>query len=84
MLFRSILLLLWLVAAWGMREPQQVTTRLVHVGRQRSGRAQELAAALEAVRGVTEATVIPEEGVAYVKVVAEGLDEESLQSFDSK
>ncbi len=82
--FSAILLLLWLVAAWGMREPQKVTTRLVHVGRQRSGRAQELAAALEAVRGVTEATVIPEEGVAYVKVVAEGLDEESLQSFDLK
>ena len=82
-LFAAALLLLWLAVAWGMREPQQVTTRLLHVGRQRPDRARELAAELEAVGGVTEATVIPEEGIAYLKVIAEGLDEESLQRFGS-
>lgn len=82
-LFAAALLLLWLAVAWGMREPQQVTTRLLRVGRQQPERARELAAELEAVSGVTEATVIPEEGIAYLKVVPEGLDEESLQRFDS-
>lgn len=82
-LFAAALLLLWLAVAWGMREPQQVTTRLLRVGRQRPDRARELAAELEAVGGVTEATVIPEEGIAYLKVIAEGLDEESLQRFGS-
>jgi MFS family permease len=81
--FAAALLLLWLVMAWGMLEPQQVTTRLLRVGRQLPERARELAAELEAVSGVTEATVIAEEGVAYLKVVPERLDEESLQRFGS-
>ncbi len=77
------LLLLWLFVAVSMPEPKRVVTRIVRVGRQSQRAAQALARELRAVRGVAEAIVIAEEGVAYLKVDAHGLDEEALERFNT-
>lgn len=79
--FTFAILMFWFVIALKMREPQHVTTRLVRVGQQQPARAQELASELGSIDGVTEAVVIAEEGVAYLKVDATVLDEEDLSRF---
>ncbi len=79
--FTGGLLMVWIVAAATMHEPRMVSTRLLHVGRQQTAAARELARRLTGVKGVAEAIVIAEEGVAYVKVDPSTLDEEALQGF---
>jgi MFS family permease len=75
------LLMVWMTVAATMREPRTLSTRLLHVGRQQPASAHELARKLARVKGVAEAVVIAEEGVAYVKVDSIRLDEEALQGF---
>lgn len=77
------LLLLWLLITLSMPEPKPVVTRIVRVGKQSPRAAQTLARELRAVRGVAEAIVIAEEGVAYLKVDTHSLDEEALRRFDA-
>lgn len=79
--FTAGLLVVWMTLSVTMREPRLVSTRLVHVGRQQAAAARELARKLGRVKGVTEAIVIAEEGVAYVKVDSSELDEEALRGF---
>ena len=51
-----------------MTPPLRVKTMMLHVGEISEMRAAELSAALAALSGVSEATVIGAEGVAYLKV----------------
>jgi predicted regulator of Ras-like GTPase activity (Roadblock/LC7/MglB family) len=44
-------------------------------------RARDMVVELTRVRGVAEAVVIAEEGVAYLKVEPKALDQERLQRF---
>lgn len=74
----AIALALWAVIAATMRRPSDLSTRLVHVGAVSLEEARALAARLLAVRGVAEAEVVLEEGVAYLKVDRRTVDEESL------
>lgn len=80
--FTLALLLLWLTIAFTMPAPKAVVTRVVRVGRQPPRAARALARELRAVRGVAEAIVIPEDGVAYLKVDTHSVDEEALKRFD--
>lgn len=79
--FTFAILIFWFLVALKIQEPEHVTTRLVRVGRQQPARAQELAHELGSINGVTEAVVIAEEGVAYLKVDVTVLDEEALNKF---
>lgn len=79
--FTGGLLMIWITVAASMREPRMVSTRLLYVGRQQPTEAKELARKLATVKGVAEAIVIAEEGVAYVKVDPSGVDEQALQQF---
>jgi MFS family permease len=66
--FSAGLILAWLLLALSMTPPLRVKTMMLHVGEISETRAAELSAALAALSGVSEATVIGAEGVAYLKV----------------
>ena len=72
------LALLWLLVAATMRRPSYLTTRLVRIG---SGAdASRLSARLLQVPGVSEAVVVPEEGVAYLKVDSTRFDKQQAET----
>ncbi len=79
--FNGVLLALWFVLTLSMPPMRYLTTRLVRVGPRGSLEARELARRLAAVRGVAEATVIAEEGVAYLKVDDRSLDLATLSKY---
>lgn len=71
----------WLLLVASMREPRFLTSRQIRVGEQTAAQAEKLAKKLTAIPGVTEAIVIAEEGVAYLKVDTHTLDKKRLESF---
>lgn len=77
-LFAGAATLLWLLVAASMHSPRYLTTHLLQVGRMDAQRARLLAQRFTQVRGVAEAVVIGEEGVAYLKVDKHALDEDGL------
>ena len=70
--------LLWLLVAASMRSPRYLTSHLLQVGVMNAQSARALAQRLTSVRGVAEAVVIGDEGVAYLKVDKHALDEQAL------
>lgn len=74
----ALLVLAWLGIAWGMAPPGQLSNYTLSVGTVRSGEADTLADRLRQVGGVAEAVVIPDEGLAYLKVDRQALDIEAL------
>ncbi len=74
-------ILVWLVIAIGMKNPRYVSTYLLNVGKIAPGSANELIAQLVAVRGVAEATIDVEAGIAYLKVELHALDEAKLYKY---
>jgi hypothetical protein len=77
------LALLWLAVALPMHPALHLSARLVHVGLLDAGAVQGLTARIAAVRGVVEAVVVAEEGVAYLKVDTRVFDEGSLREFSN-
>jgi len=77
----AALLLVWLILVLTMTEPHFLSTRQIRVGEQTPADAENLARKLSDIPGVAEAIVIPEEGVAYLKVDNRVLDEKHLEAF---
>lgn len=69
----------WLLLAISMQPPPAVRTLLFHVEPLDGAAAQRLSAALANLAGVAEAVVIPEEGVACLKVKIGGWDEQAAR-----
>jgi predicted MFS family arabinose efflux permease len=69
----SALAMLWLLAAFTMKQPSYLSTRLLPIA---NGRAEDrdLVAKLRQVPGVAEAVVIAEEKLAYLKVDSRAFD----------
>jgi len=80
-LLAAAMLGLWLLVIVTMREPKLLATRQLRVGVQTSAQAEKLAKKLSSIPGVSEAVVIAEEGIAYLKVDAQLLDPKRLKSF---
>jgi MFS family permease len=76
-----LLLAAWFLVALSTQAPTRLTIRTLRVGRRAPADARDLAARLAAVPGVAEATVIAEEGVAYLKVDAAALDDAALRRY---
>ncbi len=75
-LFCSVLMAIWLVLAAGMRSPPAVKSRMFHLEEGLDAAAGRiLATRLAALHGVREAVVLPDEGVALLKVDMRGWDE---------
>ncbi len=71
---------IWLLAALTMRNPSYYASRLLNVGQLNDREAGWITARLQQVRGVVEAVVIADEGVAYLKVQPDQLDEPAMQA----
>lgn len=74
-------LVLWLLLASSMRQPRNLSTRLLNVGVRNESEIAGLSRDLSAVAGVVEVSVIAGEGVAYLKVEKHVLDDKKLLSF---
>ena len=77
-MFSASLMSIWLIAAFGMRPPPAVKTRMFHLGTIGSDQAALLNTQLRAIQGVYESTVVAEEGIAILKVAQQGWDEATV------
>ena len=69
----------WWLLASGMRRPGRYSSRLLNLGEM--GEHAELAARLRGVPGVVEAVVVADEGVAYLKVDRDQIDDAALDEI---
>ncbi len=83
-LFAAAMVGVWLVLAATMENPRYLVSQVIAVGDVSRAEAADLASRLLAIPGVAEAVVIPEDGVAYLKVDAEALDQEALERMRQK
>jgi len=60
--------LLWLLICRGMRFPMNLSSQMISVGSLNQAEAEALAGKLKKTRGIKDVTIVPEEGVAYLKV----------------
>ncbi len=81
--FTAAALGVWLLVALTMRQPRYLNSYLLNVGRIDAAGARRLAERLGAVRGVAEVVVVADEGVAYLKVDGETVDEAALREFSA-
>jgi predicted MFS family arabinose efflux permease len=77
----AVIGVIWLLLASGMRKPGRYASRLVNCGPMQRDVAGALAERLRGVPGVVEAVVVAEEGVAYLKVNRDQLDEAELDEI---
>jgi MFS family permease len=75
----ALLLLLWLATAWPMQPPRKLANYVHKVVAQGPVDAERIARELTRVAGVAEAVVIPEDGVAYLKVDKQLFDAAALR-----
>ena len=80
-LLAAALALLWLLIAATMRRPSHLTTRVVRVGDRSAADAERLSARFRQMPGVAEALVVPEEGLAYLKVDSKIFDRAAAESL---
>lgn len=79
--FNILLLGIWFILVISMREPQYSSSMLLNVGKLDSSQAAELANTLSQIEGVLDATVIAEDGIAYIKVDKQLLNEGDLEKY---
>jgi hypothetical protein len=75
--------MLWLLAAFTMKQPSYLSTRLVPLGERAVREPDSLAARLRQVPGVAEAVVIAEEKLAYLKVDSKSFDAAMAETLAS-
>jgi MFS family permease len=80
-MFGAGLIGVWLILAFRMKPLPAVKNLMFHVRELSTQEARRLEERLSAVLGVTEAKVIAEEGVAYLKVDGRCLDEPALRAL---
>jgi predicted MFS family arabinose efflux permease len=79
----GIAALVWALLMVGMKNPNRLSSYMLNVGQLNGEHARVIAARLMGVRGVAEAVVIPEDGIAYLKVDRNVLDEPRLREFSA-
>ncbi|MDD2769199.1 MAG: MFS transporter [Methylococcus sp.] len=79
-LFCSAIALAWLAVAFGMQKPRHLSSLMVNLGEISTGAATDLSARLRGVPGIADAVVVPDDGVAYLKIERELLDRSRLES----
>jgi MFS family permease len=80
-IFCALVAVIWAALAATMRNPRYLSSRMLNVGSIDTAAARALSMRLTGIRGVAEAVVIAEDGVAYLKVDNHALDEAALQAF---
>lgn len=80
-IFCAVVAGIWLIMAMTMASPRYLSSQMLNVGQITEADARRIATELLAVRGVAEAIVVAEEGVAYLKVDSHVLDWDALTKF---
>lgn len=81
--FAALCALAWVLVARTMAAPERLANQMIRVGAVDAAEILGLQRQLLAVRGVRDAVVDPEEGVAYLKIDSRELDSEGLQAFSA-
>ncbi|KEZ78457.1 MFS transporter [Salinisphaera hydrothermalis] len=82
--FCALAALVWLFVAATMPKPRFARTYMVHVGDVNDDEARRLAGEIEAIEGVFEAVVVPDDGVAYIKYDGKVVDTEAFTPFGTQ
>jgi MFS family permease len=77
--FGAVLIGIWLYLAYGMKAPPAVKNLMFHISALSAEDARRLEQKLKGVMGVAEASVMADEGVAYLKVDSRRFDEQALR-----
>ena len=77
----SVVAALWLFVAATMRNPRYLGSYLINVGEVDEEKARRLVMEMTQVQGVAEVVIVPEDGIAYLKVDNNALDTAALQKF---
>jgi hypothetical protein len=72
---------IWLGLALSMKAPLAVRSQMYHLGEMSAEKARQLSQKLAALSGVAEAVVLPDEGVAILKVKMASWDEQGVQNL---
>jgi predicted MFS family arabinose efflux permease len=72
---------LWLLLAVSMKSPRYLSSYVLHLEQSALAEEARTTASLAGISGVEEVMVVPEEGVAYLKVDRKTLDEARLRAF---
>jgi predicted MFS family arabinose efflux permease len=80
-LFVTGMILLWLLVAWRMPNPNYLSNYLLPVGELDESEIGILTAKLKNIEGVNEAVIIPEDKIAYLKVDLKVVDQEVLDGY---
>ena len=83
-LFAFIMFLIWFLVACSMQTPANYKTLTVSLGTIKSDQANDYAAQLLGLRGVAEATVVAEEGLAYLQIDKATFEEKELKNLCSQ
>jgi len=79
--FCGLALLFWAYLAFTMRNPKYLGSFMVNVGPVDEKRAKQLVNEITHIQGVAEVVVIPEDGIAYLKVDNHAVDKNALLAF---
>ncbi len=80
-LFAFIMFLIWFLVAFSMQAPKDFMSYTAHLGELKASQREQVANALLAFPGVTEATVIAEEGIAYLRVNKGTFEEDKVKQY---
>jgi predicted MFS family arabinose efflux permease len=77
----SLLIVVWLLLVLPMQAPRHYSSRIIHMNAVAMTDIEQFINRLNAIKGVKETVVVPEEQVAYVKFSPEETDVSELESF---
>jgi len=79
--FCSFIAAIWFLFAVTMQSPRYLSNHMINVGAVKDDEVAKLVVQLTQITGVAEAVVIPEDGIAYLKVDLKAMDREALREF---
>ena len=79
--FAFIMFLLWFLVAFSMRAPVNYKSYTVELGKVHNDQVPSIAESLQRLPGVADATVIADEGIAYLRIDRKTFKEEALKTF---
>lgn len=77
----ALLTVVWLYFIWSMQAPRHLSTRILELEALTQQNVSDVAARLNAIKGVVDTLLVTDERVAYVKYVPEELNSEELDAF---
>jgi len=80
-LFAFVMFLIWFLVASSMQTPVDFKSYTAQLGEMKDAQVEQVAAALQALPGVAEATVIAEEGIAYLRVNKNTFEEDKVKAY---